>query len=117
MAYARADSEGMPTSSVLPEHAVGAALAWARKQVEDHVKLGVAHRGTAHFRSVGAEHVTATSALVGQCMDWSDWPVVNRETGVVFQRFARYSQLVSGQMLLTNGSWKLATVKVQAGAC
>lgn len=117
VAYAHADEEGAPTSSLLSDRATGAALAWARKQISDHVKLGVAHRGVAHFREVGAEHVTARSALVGECQDWSAWPVVNRKTGVPFQQFDSYSQLVSAQMVLANGQWKLATVRVQAAAC
>ena len=117
VAYAKADELGQPGSPLLSEHAVGSALAWAHKQIGDHVKLGVAHRGIVHFRSVGAEHVTLRSALVGQCMDWSSWPVVNRTTGVTFQQFKAYSQLVSGQMILTQGRWKLSTLNVQAAAC
>jgi hypothetical protein len=117
VAYAQADYAASPNSPLLSDVASGAALAWARKQIHDHVALGVTHKGTAHFRSVGAEHVTASSALVGQCMDWSGWPVVNRTTGAAFQQFARYSQLVSGQVVLTAGRWKVATIQVQAAAC
>lgn len=117
MAYARADRDADPNSALLESTATGAALQWAKKQITDHRKLGVAHRGTAYFRSVGAEHVTSRSVLIGQCMDWSHWPVVNRTTGAAFQQFAPYSQLVKGQMVFAKGTWKLATIQVQATAC
>lgn len=117
VAYARADQDADPNSAQLSQIATGAALVWARKQIEDHIKLGVAHRGGAAFRSVGADHVTATSALIGQCMDWSTWPVVNRQTGVVFQQFASYSQLVDSRMLLSGGQWRVATVRVRDVRC
>ena len=117
MAYARADQDGAPESAMLASRATGTALAWARKQISDHEKLGVVHRGVARFREVGAEHVTARSALVGECQDWSSWPVVNRATGAVFQQFDPYSQLVSGQMVFSQGQWRLATIKVQDAPC
>jgi hypothetical protein len=117
MAYARADRDADPNSALLASTATGAALSWAKKQITDHRKLGVAHRGTAYFRSVGAEHVTARSVLIGQCMDWSQWPVVNRTTGAAFQQFAPYSQLVKGQMVFAEGAWKLATIQVRAVSC
>lgn len=117
VAYTRADEHSDPASIDLDRFATGPALAWARKQVADHRKLGVAHRGTWHFRSVGAVDVTTGSAQVGQCMDWSSWPVVNRTTGVTFQRFSPWSQLVYAQMTLVHGQWKAASVRVQAAAC
>ena len=117
VAYAQADTAGNPDSAQLTATATGAALVWARKQVSDHVKLGVRHHGRAGFRSVGADHVTAHSALIGQCMDWSTWPVVNRSTGVVFQQFAVYSQLVDSKMVLSRGRWLVATVRVRDVPC
>jgi hypothetical protein len=117
VAYAGADEQAAPNSALLSSRATGEALAWARKQIGEHAKLGVAHRGTAHFRDVGAEHVTSLSALVGECQDWSSWPVVNRVTGAPFQQFDSYSQLVSGQVTFSQGQWKLATIRVQDAPC
>lgn len=117
VAYTRADEHADPASNELGQFSSGQALAWARKQVTDHARLGVAHRGEWHFRSVGAIGVTNSSAQVGQCMDWSAWPVVNRATGVTFQRFAPWSQLVYARMTLIGGQWKAATIRVQAAAC
>jgi hypothetical protein len=116
-AYTRADEAGDPASVDLVRFSTGEALAWARKQVSDHRKLGVAHRGYWQFRHLGAINVTRSSARVGQCMDWSHWPVVNRETGVSFQRFAAWSQLVYVDTVLIGGQWKVASIQVQAGAC
>jgi hypothetical protein len=116
-AYARADRDGDPNSPQLAQVATGAALVWARSQIEAHVKLGVAHRGGAAFRSVGADHVTSTSALIGQCMDWSTWPVVNRRTGAIFQEFAVYSQLVDSRMAFADNRWRVATVRVRDVPC
>jgi hypothetical protein len=116
-AYTRADESANPDSADLLRFSTGAGLAWARKQVSDHVKLGVAHKGTWQFRHVGAVNVTKASARVGQCMDWSAWPVVNRQTGAVFQSFAPWSQLVYASMVLRGSQWKVAVIQVQAGAC
>jgi hypothetical protein len=117
VAYTRADEHADSASTELGQFSTGQALAWARKQVTDHRTLGVAHRGVWHFRSVGAINVTPRSAQVGQCMDWSSWPVVNRTTGVTFQQFAPWSQLVYAQMTFVGGHWKAATIRVQAAAC
>jgi hypothetical protein len=117
VAYARADRDADAQSPQLSRIATGAALVWAREQIEAHIKLGVAHRGGAAFRSVGADHVTSTSALIGQCMDWSTWPVVNRRTGTVFQQFAAYSQLVDSRMVVTAGQWRVSTVRVRDVRC
>jgi hypothetical protein len=116
-AYTRADESADPKSADLLRFSTGAGLAWARTQISDHVKLGVAHKGTWQFRDVGAINVTKSSARVGQCMDWSGWPVVNRQTGVAFQSFAPWSQLVYAAMVLQGGQWKVAAIQVQAGAC
>lgn len=116
-AYTRADETGNPASPDLDRYSTGAGLAWARKQVTDHVKLGVAHKGYWQFRHLGAVDVTSSSARVGQCMDWSNWPVLNRTTGVSFQRFAAWSQLVYADMILQGGQWKVSMIQVQAGAC
>lgn len=117
LAYARADESADSTSPTLAQTATGEALAWARMQVTDHKKLGVAHAGEWRFRNVGATDVTSSSALVGQCMDWSSWPVVNRVTGAKFQQFAPWSQLLYAKMVLVAGHWKATTVRVQAAAC
>jgi hypothetical protein len=117
VAYTRADEHADPGSTELAQFSTGQALAWARKQVTDHRTLGVAHKGVWHFRSVGAADVTPRSAQVGQCMDWSSWPVVNRSTEVTFQQFAPWSQLVYAKMALVGGRWKAATIRVQAAAC
>jgi hypothetical protein len=116
-AYTRADEAGDPASADLVRFSTESGLAWANKQISDHVKLGVAHRGYWQFRHLGAINVTKSSARVGQCMDWSHWPVVNRVTGVPLQRFAAWSQLVYADMVLTSGEWKVASIQVQAGAC
>jgi hypothetical protein len=116
-AYARADRDGDPNSPQLARTATGAALIWARSQIADHVKLGVAHRGGAAFRSGGAAHVTSTSALIGPCMDWSTWPVVDRRTGAVFQQFAACSQLVDSRMAFADSHWRVATVRVRDVPC
>lgn len=116
-AYTRADEAGNPSSPDLVRYSTSIGLAWARKQVSDHVKLGVAHRGYWQFRDLGAVDVTASSARVGQCMDWSNWPVVNRTTGVTFQQFTPWSQLVDADVALQGGQWKVTSIQVQAGAC
>lgn len=117
LAYARADEGADPASAELGQFATGQALAWARMQVSVHKKLGVAHEGEYHFKDVGAVDVTASSAEVGQCMDWSTWPVVNRTTKVALQRFPQWFQLVYAHMVLLDGRWKASTVRVQAAAC
>lgn len=117
LAYARADERADPASAELGQFATGQALAWARMQVSVHKRLAVAHEGEYHFKDVGAVDVTASTAEVGQCMDWSTWPVVNRTTKVAFQRFPQWFQLVYAHMVLLNGGWKASTVRVQAAAC
>lgn len=116
-AYSRADAAGNARSPDLARFSTDQGLAWATKNVHDHAKLGIAHKGVWHFRSVGAVDVTKTSARVGQCMDWSPWPVVNRTTGAAFQSFAPWSELVHATVRLTETGWKVATIQTQPGAC
>lgn len=117
LAYATADERADAAIPELRQFATGQALAWAQKQVGDHKKLGVAHAGEWRFRKVGAADVSAASAQVGQCMDWSTWPVVNRTTGARFQQFPQWSQLVYAHMVLIDDHWKAAMVRVEAAAC
>ena len=116
-AYSRADEAGDPGSPDLDRYSSGPALTWARKQIGDHVKLGVAHRGFAAARDVGAINVTSRSARVGQCMDWSTWPVLNKTTGAPYQRFPKWSQLVYADVAATGGQWRVQRITVKAAAC
>jgi hypothetical protein len=115
-AYTRADQAGDPAYPGLARFSSGSALAWASKQVRDHVKLGVAHRGYADVRAIQYD-VRASSARVRQCMDWSNWPVANRTTGAVFQRFSAWSQTVDARLELRDGQWRVVTIAVSAGPC
>ena len=116
-AYSRADEAGDPSSPDLSRYSSGPALAWARQQIGDHVKLGVTHRGFAAARNVGAVDVTSRSARVGQCMDWSTWPVLNRTTGATYQQFPQWSQLVYADVAATGGQWRVQRITVKATAC
>ena len=116
-AYSRADTAGDPDNPDLQRYATGPALAWVTKQVSDHRRLGVAHNGQARLRDIGVVGVTARSARVGQCMDWSGWPVVNRTTGALFQQFPAWSQLVRADVVASGGKWKVQRITVTAVLC
>lgn len=116
-AYGVADAAGTLLSAELARTSSGPALTWAKRQLREHAKLGVAHRGHWSFRDVGAVDVTRSSARVGQCMDWSAWPVANRVTGATYQAFPGWSQLVTADMVSTDGHWRVNRISIKTVAC